>query len=168
MKSLKNSWLPILFLFICHTSYSQQTDSGINLLGQELITALQNNNIDNYLKIHLNPSDQEEFTKKTAKLSRKTRQNRDDAEQALESMEESTRTNFEEVIQKGITEQINWKEVNFTGVENIKQMQKEGDLYIIHNPVVRFSYKDQERKLRINKIAKLKRGWVIVDNVQFE
>jgi hypothetical protein len=41
-------------------------------------------------------------------------------------------------------------------------------LYIIHNPVVRFSYKDQERKLRINKIAKLKRGWVIVDNVQFE
>jgi hypothetical protein len=168
MKSRKRIFFIVLIILCGHWSYSQQTENGINLLGQELITALQNNNVDNYLKVHLNPSDLEEFNKKTAKLTKKTRQSRNDSEQALESMEESSRVNFEEVIQKGITDQINWKEVNFIGVDNITEMQKEGDLYVIHNPVVRFSYKENERTLRINKIAKLKRGWVVVDNVVLE
>jgi hypothetical protein len=154
--------------FCCHFSFAQQAANGINQLGQELITALQTNSVDNYLKVHLNPADLEEFNKKTAKLSKKTRQDRNDAEQLLEGMEESSRSNFEEVIQKGITEQINWKEVTFTGVDNTTKMQKEGDLYIIHNPVVRFAYKDEERKLRVNKIVRLKRGWVVVDNVMLE
>jgi hypothetical protein len=159
--------IPVL-VFGCLMSFAQKSENGISQLGQELITALQNNNVDNYLKLHLNPADLEEFNKKTAKLSKKTKQHRNDAEQALESMEESSRANFEEVIQKGISEQINWKEINFTGVDNVTQMQKEGDLYIIHNPVVRFIYKDEERKLRISKIARLSRGWVVVDNVMLE
>jgi hypothetical protein len=169
MKNIKSILLIVLTgVFCCHFSFAQQASNGINQLGQELIRALQTNNVDDYLKIHLNPADLEEFNKKTAKLSKKTRQHRNDAEQVLEGLEELSKSNFEEVIQKGITGQINWQEVTFTGVDNTKQMQKEGDLYIIHNPVVRFVYKDEERKLRINKIAKLNRGWVVVDNVMLE
>jgi uncharacterized protein YxeA len=169
MKNINRILLLVLLVaFCCHFSFAQQAANGINQLGQELITALQTNSVDNYLKVHLNPADLEEFNKKTAKLSKKTRQDRNDAEQLLEGMEESSRSNFEEVIQKGITEQINWKEVTFTGVDNTTKMQKEGDLYIIHNPVVRFAYKDEERKLRVNKIVRLKRGWVVVDNVMLE
>jgi hypothetical protein len=169
MKNLR-FLLGILGLSLCcvRITFAQQAENGIQQLGQELITALQNNDVDGYLKVHLNPADLEEFNKKSAALSKKTEPSQNDAEQALESMEQSSRANFEEVIQKGITSQINWKEITYTGMENITEMQKEGDLYIIHNPVVRFIYKDKAHKLRIDKITRLDRGWVVVDNVNLE
>ncbi len=158
----------LLFIFFPPCIYAQQASDGINQLGDALVTALQNNDVEAFMQVHLTPKDLEEFNKKTSKLTKRTKQSRNDAEGTLETMEESSQATFEEVVQKGITEQINWKEINFSGVDNITQMQKEGDLYVINNPVVRFMYKDTERKLRINKIAKLDRGWVVVDNVSLE
>ena len=155
MKNLTLQLLICVSVFWCQLAFAQQAENGIQQLGQELITALQNNDADNYLKVHLNTADLEEFNKKTAKISKKSAQSLDDAEETLESMEEASQANFEEIIQKGITEQINWKEINYTGIDNIAEMQKEGDLYIIHNPVVRFTYQDKERKLRINKLPNL-------------
>jgi hypothetical protein len=169
MKNLLVVTLILYFsVFSFQASVAQQAESGIQELGQELITALQSNDVDSYLKVHLTPTDLEEFNKKSASISQKSKQNQNDAEEALEGIEESSKSNFEEVIQKGITDQINWKEVNYTGMDNIAQMKKEGDLYIIHNPVVRFTYKEKEYKLRIDKITKLDRGWVVVDNVNLE
>lgn len=169
MKNLKVfTFIIYVSIISLQVSFAQQAESGIQELGQELITALQSNDVDGYLKVHLTPTDLEEFNKKSASISQKSKQSQNDAEQALESMEESSKANFEEVIQRGITDQINWKEVNYTGMDNIAEMQKEGDLYIIHNPVVRFTYKEKEYKLRIDKITKLDRGWVVVDNVNLE
>lgn len=168
MKNLKITLLIWIAFFCSQVSFAQQAENGIQTLGQELIAALQNNDVDSYLKVHLTPTDLEEYNKKTAMHDKEAKQSQNDAEQALESMEESSKTNFEEVIQKGIAEQINWKEINYTGIDNITEMKKEGDLFVIHNPVVRFTYKDKERKLRIDKITRLDRGWVVVDNVSLE
>lgn len=168
MKTLKIYLFTWMCVLSCQVSFAQQSESSIQELGQELITALQNNDVDSYLKVHLNPTDSEEYNKKTALLSKKSGQSQNDAEQELESIEESSKANFEELIQKGIDEQINWSEVIYIGMDNITEMQKEGNLYIIHNPVVRFTYKDKEGKLRIDKIAKLDRGWVVVDNIYLQ
>ncbi len=159
-----------IFFFLWNTQwiYAQQPSSGINQLGEALVTALQNNDVDAFLQVHLSPKDLEEFNKKTSKLTKKTEDSRNDAEQALETIEETSKANFEEVVQKGIDKQINWSEVIFSGVDDVTQMQKEGDLYVINNPVVRLTYKDKEYKLRLSKIAKLDRGWVIVDAVALE
>jgi hypothetical protein len=91
-----------------------------------------------------------------------------DREESFQSMKDNFSAQFEEITQKGIQEQINWNEIQFSRIENASQPQKDGNLQVIENPVVVFSYKDQERKLHLGKIGKLKRGWVVLDKISME
>jgi GH35 family endo-1,4-beta-xylanase len=146
---------------------SAQSVSEINTLGNSIISSLKNNDPSGFLQAHVTAKDLPELDKNYTSKS-KDKQIEMDREESFQTMQDNFSTQFEEIIQKGIQDQINWKEIQFSRVENTSQPQKDGNLQVIENPVVVFSYKDQERKLNLGKIAKLKRGWVILDKISME
>jgi hypothetical protein len=151
-----------------YTGQAQQQQQELYTLGNSIITSLQNNDPDAFLQTHINKKDYEELTRKSSTIaSRKEKTSEDDSE-SFDALEEAYKSNFEAIIQKGISRQINWKEVNFFRIENADKTTNEGNLPVIHNPVIVFTYKEEELKLQADKITKLNRGWVIVGNIEMQ
>ena len=143
-----------------------QSASEINTLGNAIITSLKNNDASGFLQAHITEKDMPELDKTYASKGNDAQKN--DREESLQNMQDNFSAQFEEIIQQGIQDQINWKEIQFSRIENAGQPQKDGNLQVMENPVVVFSYKDQERKLNLGKIAKLKRGWVVLDKISMQ
>ncbi|QHT65523.1 hypothetical protein GXP67_01990 [Rhodocytophaga rosea] len=168
MKKLKYillySWIATGYAF---TGYAQEQQD-LNDLGNSIISSLQNNDPDAFLQAHINKKDYEELTSKSSKIASKKEKTSDADSESFDTLEEAYKNNFEEIIQKGISRQINWKEVNFFRIENADKTTNEGNLPVIHNPIIVFTYKEEELKLQADKIAKLNRGWVVVGNIAMQ
>lgn len=149
---------------VCSLQAQDQKQELFNL-GNSIIGSLQNNDPDAFLRAHINRKDYEELTRKSSKIASRKEKTSDADAESFDTLEETYKTNFEQIIQKGISRQINWKEVNFFRIENDDKTTNEGNLPVIHNPVIVFTYKEEELKLQADKIARLDRGWVIVGNI---
>jgi hypothetical protein len=167
MKRLPYSILLCIWLIggYIHTLQAQDQKQELYDLGTSLIASLQNNDADAFLQTHINKKDYEELTRKSSTIASKKEKTSDTDSESFDTLEEAYKNNFEEIIQKGISRQINWSEVNFFRVENADKPTYEGNLTVIHNPVIVFTYKEEELKLQAEKIAKLNRGWVVVGNL---
>jgi hypothetical protein len=155
-------WLAIGFV---NSVQGQDQQQDLYDVGNSIIVSLQNNDPDAFLQAHINKKDYEELTRKSSKIASKKEKTSDTDSESFDTLEEAYKSNFEEIIQKGITRQINWKEVNFFRVENADKITNEGNLPVIHNPLIVFTYKEEELKLQAEKIAKLDRGWVVIGNL---
>ncbi len=169
MKILLKKYFVFIFLTVASIPHliAQQTTTEINTLGNMIVSSLKNNDASSFMQAHITETDLPEIDRNYTSKSKK-KQVAMDREESFQSMKDNFSAQFEEITQKGIQEQINWNEIQFSRIENADHPQKDGHLQIIENPVVVFSYKDQERKLHLGKIGKLKRGWVVLDKISME
>jgi DNA-binding protein H-NS len=130
--------------------------------------SLQNNDLDSFLKVHATENDYKELSDKNSRISSKREPATSRAEQDFNSIEAGFKSNFEQIIQDGITRQINWKEVQFSRIESNDPHANEGKMPVINNPLISFTYKGEELKLKADKVAKLNRGWVILGNITLQ
>lgn len=169
MRKLHYLFFIWLVLFGCSPSLeAQQQEDEFYSLGNAVIGSLQNNDADAFLQAHITSKDYEELTKKSSRIASKKEKATVPSEEGFEKMEEDYKSNFEEIIQNGITKQINWKEVNFFRIENATVQTNENNLPVIHNPLIVFTYKGEEMKLQAEKIVRLSRGWVVAGKLNIQ
>lgn len=169
MKKLKYICIGLLTL-LCYNfaAFAQKEAEELNLLGNALITSLQDNDLDGFLQVHANEKDLKELTDKNSRIASKKEPESKQEDQNFTNMENTFKENFEQIIQDGISRQINWNEVQFSRIVNSGQASKERNMDIVSNPVFAFSYKEEELKLKVDKVAKLNRGWVVLGNVSLQ
>lgn len=165
MKNLLiKSSLAFIIWFTYSLSFAQSPASDIQDLGNTIVTSLKNNDFSAFMQAHLSEKDLDEFVKKQSASTTKKREHlKEVTQQSLEDKNKELQKRFETIIQKGIAEQINWKEVEFSRIENTTDTHSIGKLSIITNPVIVFAYRNKEQKIPLQKIALLDRGWVVIE-----
>ncbi len=159
--------LLMLITYSC-SSVAQQQSEELNELGNTVIASLQNNDLDSFLKVHATEKDYKELSNKNSRIATRKEPDSPQEEQDFKSVEANFKQNFEDIIQEGITRQINWNEVQFSRIENNASHANEGKMPVINNPLIAFTYKGEEMKLKADKVAKLNRGWVILGNITLQ